>query len=458
MSQEAEYYVRNLSYGEARDLARRIASQERVAAERYAQQLINSECRKVERRLQGEISGLRQEVGRRQDKLQHQLECNERLIGTLNERANVQGEALVEHERALLVLVDHNREIERQLAENRGFLNDLASQQKATEKNLQDEIAARRLERERHASNVVQQRVLATALFDQLPLTRIEAVGLSADLATLRGSLNRALMLAAQASNEQAALAVLLECQNKADGLLIELDRREIEIFSRRESVRLSIDSVQSRIGQLRQDADVASIFGLPIAATESRIAEISSNVAALDRAGSIEFGTKLARWESAVQDCRVIQEDLEKLWSDRDRILDQVKRRNATLKAIITSLMDVWGHDFEVDDMYATTDDPRSTLMIQTKRPHGPNATIHLELDGRMQVSFTGYVGMECAKDMTEFQKKLEKTGGLKMEQGAIRNQPDKPNPPGVGGGSGPIVFQPPTKSDNQTTDHKKR
>ena len=37
---------------------------------------------------------------------------------------------------------------------------------------------------------------------------------------------------------------------------------------------------------------------------------------------------------------------------------------------------------------------------MLQSKRSHGRNVTAHVDLDGRMQVSFTGYVGMECASD----------------------------------------------------------
>jgi hypothetical protein len=443
MSQEAEYYVRNLTYGEARDLARRIAGQERAAAERHAQQLFDRESRRVEGRMRGEIAGLRQEVERRQGHLQQQLDCNRRLSEALNAKVNAQGKTLEEHGNALQVLAEHDRELQRQIEENNRFTTELAARQAATERQLAQEIAARRAERENHARSVSDQRRLATSLIDGLPVSRLQAAGLSPDFLGLRSSLDRGLLAAGQSGNEQTALALLIEVQNKADGLLLELDRRESEIALRRERTRLALDAARSRLGQLREDRDVATVFAKPLAGIDMRLSATSAASDSLQKESGLEFTRVLARWDVAVGDSRALQEELENLWNDRDRVLDQVRQRNRIVQAMIKSLMDVWGANFELDHMYAATDDPRSTLMLQTKRPHGRNVTMHVDLDGRMQVSFTGYVGMECAADLAEFQSKLEKVGDLKVEREALRD---------------PLVFRPAANPETRQTEVRKR
>ena len=357
MSQEAEYYVRNLTYGEARDLAHRIAGQERAAAERQAQEMVERESRRLANRMHGELAGVRNEVDRRQLQLQQQLDCNRHLTEALQARVSKEDQALEDHQKALRALAEHDREIERQIERNRQVVAELSAQQAATERRLHAEISSRRAEREQHARSVFDQRRLALHLFESLPVQRFQSAGLRADLAALRSSLDRGLVAATQPANEQAALALLLEVQNKADGLVIELDRRENEISVRRESSRLALEAARIRLAQLRSDKDVVTVFARPIGVIEAKLNECSVALDALQKAADQEFSRLLAHWERLVADTRGLQEELERLWNDHDRVLDQVRERNRLVRSVIKSLIDVWGGNFELDHMYATTD-----------------------------------------------------------------------------------------------------
>ena len=200
------------------------------------------------------------------------------------------------------------------------------------------------------------------------------------------------------------------------------------------------------RLSQLRADRDVVYLFDKPLTVLQTALEAVRKEMDATGQVGG-DFGHLLARWETLAEKARRLQSEVEEVWQDKDGVIDQVNRRNHVLQAIIRSLMDVWGSAFELDNTYAVKADPRSTLLIQTKRSHGKNATIQIDLDGRMQVSFTGYVGMECAKDVEEFRRKLEKAGELKVEQESVRDQPDQPNPSGIDGGGSPLIYKPPVE-----------
>ena len=131
MSQEAEYFLRDISYRQAENLARRIAREERREAVRRTQDLLRREVQRVEGRMQGEVSGLRQECLRRNADIQKQLECNRKLTDALKDRAAQQDQRLEAHERALRVLTEHDEELRRSFRRTlRGLHNWLSDRPK----------------------------------------------------------------------------------------------------------------------------------------------------------------------------------------------------------------------------------------------------------------------------------------------------------------------------------------
>jgi hypothetical protein len=450
MSQEAEYFLRDISRHQVRQIARRISRQDRRASEQRMQAWWQQEASSLENRMQGELSGLRDEVVRRQQRLQAQIDCNRQVSEILKQQSDLHGDVLVDQQKALQVLAEHDQQLEAEIRETNQLQIKLAEQLTLAEKKIEDEINHRKAERLKQARSVSAQRQLAEDGINRLDNQRIEAVGLTTELHSLRLSLDRAIRTALTASEEQAALALLLQVQNETDSLTLQTAHRESEFGRCRESARLSLELARQRLSEFSEDREILKVFALPINAINHQHNEVTSRLIELNNMTSGDFGSRLARWEHGATEAASVLEQVDMLWRDRDRILDQIQNRNRLLEGIMEALIEVWGERFEIDYIYSVTDDPRSTLMLQTKRPNGRNVTVHIDLDGRMQISFTGYLGMECTKDVAEFRTHLEKAGDLQVQQIALHDQPDEPNPPDVDGkgGDGLLVYRPPSKS----------
>jgi len=452
MSQEAEYFLRNISQHEVRQMAGRISRQDRRASEQRMQALWQHEASALESRMHGELSGLRDEVVRRQERLQQQIDCNRKLTDALNQQTDLHGDVLVDQQKALQVLSEHDQQLQAVLQKTNQVQVQLANQLAIAEVKLEKEISQRKAERSQQVNNLAVHRRMAEEGVNRLDNGRIEAVGLATELNSLRLSFKRAIHVASTSSGEQAALALMAQVQNDTDSLMQQLSHREFEVSRYRESSRLSLALSSQRLSDFSDDREVFNIFAFPIVSINQRRDEVASRLNDLSRATNGDFGSRLARWEHETAEAAAVLEQVDALWRDRDRILDQIQNRNRLIEGIIEALIEVWGARFEIDYLYSKTDDPRSTLMLQTKRPHGRNVTVHVDLDGRMQISFTGYLGMECTKDVAEFRTQLEKTGDLKVQQIALHDKPDQPNPPVVddAGGGSSLVYRPPVKSSN--------
>ena len=266
-------FLRDISYRQAENLVCRIAREERREGDRRTQDLLRREVQRVEGRMQGEVSGLRQECLRRNADIQKQLECNRKLTDALKDRASRQDQRLEDHERALRVLTEHDEELRAQLQENIAWTAQLAERQARTESQLQEEISRRRAERQRQAQSVQFQKDLATRLLGDLDRAKMQAVGLEADLAALDSALARGVQLASSRGHEQASLALLLEVQNKVDAAVLECARRETETSRLRETARLALGAAEMRLSQLREDRDVLYLFDKPLTVLQTALA-----------------------------------------------------------------------------------------------------------------------------------------------------------------------------------------
>jgi hypothetical protein len=113
-------------------------------------------------------------------------------------------------------------------------------------------------------------------------------------------------------------------------------------------------------------------------------------------------------------------------------------------MQKMMNALMDIWGdNQFEIAYGYAQEDDPKSTLKVQTIRPNRANVTVHLELDGTVQFSWTGYVGMECAKDIAQFEETLRSQYRLEVAVADSKDKPGQSNPDFGPGGPGMAVIK---------------
>jgi hypothetical protein len=449
MSQEAEYFLRNISRNEVRQLASRISQNDRAASERRVQDWWRQQASNLEGRLRGELAGLRQEVEGRQQRLQEQINCNRRLTEALQRQSDLHGDVLLEQRRALDVLAAHDQQLELQIQETRNLQAALTKRLSETESKLIEEVSQRKKERQQQSSNLEVQRRLTLDSINQLDHQLLESVGMQAEMSAVRMSLERAMRVGSTKAEEQAAFALFVEIQNRTDNILLECSRRDSELGRLREIVRLNLEANCQRVAEFREDPEANQVFAHNLAAISQQLDQQATRIDKLSKKPVGDFSSKLAIWEQETSSILAISQQIEQLWRERDQVLDQIRTRNRIMEAVVEALIEVWGAQFEIDILYAVTDDPRSTLMLQTKRPFGRNATVHFELSGRMQMSFTGYLGMECAKDVASFRKQLEQAGDLKIDELALHDQADRPNPPGVDGSGigGPMIYREPTR-----------
>lgn len=456
MSQEAEYLLRNISFGQVRDIARRITSHQMASSESRMRQWWQNQLGRLENRLHGEVVGLRAEMTRRHTSLAKDLECNRRMTEALRQQVNLQGEDLACQREAIQVLEQQSRELHSQLEETNQQQTQIAHHLAAVDTRLNADIAERQAERARNASHASALQRLATDGIGRIDGRRVQRMGLNVELEALHGAARRADAVAANPAHSQAAIALYNEALNQVDRILLECNRREMEISQHREIARINLDLAAERLANFATDTEAAEVFAKVIPTLQEEIVRVTGLQKRFSDTENADFSRLLADWSHVSEASRAIADRVEQAWRERDEVLNKIRHRNRTLEQILKALIEVWGTHFEIDEMYAVTDDPRSTLMLQSRRPHGKNVTVHLDLDGRMQISFTGYLGMQCAKDAEEFKRHLEQTGEMQVRQVGSTDHPDKPNPPGVDG-PGPIVFKPQDKQQSSTQSRKR-
>ena len=353
MSQEAEYLLRDISRGQVREIARRIAEQERSQSERHMHQWWQQQADHLEGRLHGEVVGLRDEMARRHANIASQLECNRRLAEALQQQADVHGEAIN-------VLAEHDRQLQGQLAETVQVQTRLAERLAATETTLKADIDERQAERTRNANYAHGLRRVVADGIGRIDNRRALAVGLGVEIDALHLAAQRADQIVGNPAQELVAVALYSEAMNKVDRLELEFHRRELEIARFREVARLNFASAGKRLDGFTTDAEAAEAFARVIPALQDDIRSGESRMGSLVTMNESDFSRQLAEWGQIAAIATGLSDRVEQIWRERDQVIDKIHQRNRVVEAVMESLIEVWGSRFEVEAMYAVTDDPR--------------------------------------------------------------------------------------------------
>ncbi|OQY79785.1 MAG: hypothetical protein B6D41_22045, partial [Chloroflexi bacterium UTCFX4] len=134
---------------------------------------------------------------------------------------------------------------------------------------------------------------------------------------------------------------------------------------------------------------------------------------------------------EQLQQEISMRQDDVAQLQHQLVETIRRAQARLEIMQKMMSTLMDIWGdNQFAITYGYADKDDPKTTLKVQTVRPNRQNVTLYMNLDGSFQFSWTGYAGMECARDIDQFEQKLRSEHQLSLAVSSTTPKPGQPNP----------------------------
>jgi hypothetical protein len=112
------------------------------------------------------------------------------------------------------------------------------------------------------------------------------------------------------------------------------------------------------------------------------------------------------------------------------DETLQSYYFRTTLVKKVLLTLREIWDEGFEYSVEYLSKADPKTSLKIQTWRENRPNVTLFVDLDGTVNISWTGYLGVEYSKDIEQFEQKLSEKYKIDLVVLETRDHSDLPNP----------------------------
>lgn len=228
----------------------------------------------------------------------------------------------------------------------------------------------------------------------------------------------------------EAARATYQDAQRQFSQVAREVDAREREFFRYRSQCEASLKQLEITLMNSATE-DMLYWHKTDYQALESEFQSLQRWLESGDfeRAGRPE--QIVALLEQKNKDIVEFRQKVDMLNVQlQDTILKDASRRSM-LNKMLDALMDVWGdNDFDATAGHIVAEDPKSTLKVQTVRPNRANVTLYLDLDGTVQFSWTGYVGMDCAKDFTDFENALHSRYNISAAVVGNQEKPGQPNP----------------------------
>jgi len=448
----------------------KIRTDERLNYESQQRNLLKTKVDRVEE----DLTDFRGEVDSRLELERRSREFGEQnLNGRINQE-RAQREALAEDlnrlnkriiqerqsiNKAIKVIDGNILKMNQYATQNRSLINTLSRRANALEQKYEMDLQQRKMERDYRANDAQAMLRLVEDSLGILEKDNLAMVGLADRLERLKSKLKEVKPLLVQQHQSQAIFAILYDILDKAATLESDFMKRTTEFDQTREMLKLNMDRIKFRLDCLSKDKDIMAFFGQSIDAMNIDFQRIGSDRATLDNLSGRDFSRILASYDALVKEAIRMDDKLSDFMANIETTFRKVKQRNVVVQKVIESLADVWGTTFEVEHHYSISDDPASSLVLQTKRPHQKNVTVQVDLDGRMQTSFTGYFGMECVKDVAAFQEKILNENSLVVEVASAIDHPDAPNPSGVDmGRKGPVVYIAPAKSIAEASIKKER
>jgi len=361
---------------------------------------------------------------------------NERLIGNIQQDLSVLEEDLEHNQQAIEQVRQHAQVLQREadLARQRIDANKRHIQR--LEVGVQQinnylEAERQRMEQDRRSqmADVEAHSQLAMALRSSLDPARVRRFG-------GESSYLKALTILEHAEEStrlgrlEAARATYQEAQREFSQVARDVDAREREYFRYRSRCEANLKQLGDELQRIRTD-DMLYWHAADYQALQARFADLERRFqnAEFDQAGRPE--QVITALEQLTDNIAKLQQDVSRLEQQLPHTIQQATMRLEMMQKIVNTVMDIWGdNSFDVSYEYARPDDPKSTLKIQTVRPNRPNVTVNMDLDGTFQFSWTGYVGMECAKDIKQFEEKMRSHHKVEVAILSAKDKPGQPNP----------------------------
>lgn len=381
------------------------------------------------------------------------IQRNQKLIAAVRQDIQNLGQDVAANRQAINEAGQHIQVLEQEsaLARQRIGANEQHIQQlnqgmQQINDDLEAERQAREAERQAKLQDLDTQERLASQLQGQLEPARMRFFGAYQQFISAVAILDQARQNR-QKENLQTAIAQYEQGQVMLMQIAREVDEREKQFVDKRSLCAATINQLTSEF-KLTRDSDMTRWYAQEFAQLEKRLDALHQAFVS----NQYEYAGEPVEVRQALEQLNLqaqqIYQDLRLL---ETRLLETIARhetRKARLRDIMRVLRRVWDTDFPYNLNQLNSEDPKSTIKLQTERPAASNVTVYLELDGTVQFSWTGYEGMACLDDVEQFEQMMREEQQIVIELvGETVNTPSKPNPP-FGDGGGILI---PTKEESK-------
>jgi chromosome segregation ATPase len=335
---------------------------------------------------------------------------------------------------------------EARIAENDQHIQQLEAGVQNINQRLEAEHEARNRDRLSQMADVEAQQRLATTLRNSLDQSRVQRFGYSSPYLTAMTTLEHA-EESTRLGRLEAARATYQEAQRGLSQVARDVDTREREYYRYRSRCEANLTQLSQAIQRAGTD-DMRYWHEADYKVLQMRYDELLRRFqnAEFDQAGWPE--QVIVSIEQMTDAVLTLQHEVGILERRLSETLEKAQLRIELMQKMLMAVMDVWGdNDFTITYGYVQEDDPKSVLKVQTVRPNRANVTLYMSLDGTVQFSWTGYAGMECATDATQFEEKMRSQHKIEVAVSQSEDRPGQRNPDFGPGGLGrmkPIKISP--------------
>ncbi len=306
---------------------------------------------------------------------------------------------------------------------------------------LEAERQAREAEQRTQMADVEAQKQLAATLRSSLEVERVQRFGNASAYETALTTLAHA-EDSTRLGQFQAARTTYQDAQRQFSEIVRNVDKREQEYHR----VRGRCEATLKQLGLALQEAGTEEMLiwhTTDYQALQARYEDLQR----LFQNGEFEQADRpeqvVTALEQMTASIKETQQAVAVLEQQLMETLQQAQTRIDMMEKMMTTLMDIWSDNkFDIQYSYAQHDDPKTTLKVQTVRPKRANVTLNMELDGTVHFSWTGYMGMECAHNIEQFEQTLRSQHQLDMAISGVEDKPGQRNPDFGPGGRGPEVM----------------
>ncbi len=369
------------------------------------------------------------DLGAQQNADRRRIEQNDAMITNLRAGLEEQSEELASVNQQVAVLEQESTLARQRIDLNTRQIGQLEQGVAQINAQLEAERAALAQDRRSQEADVQAQTELAALLRNSLDPARVQQFGYESAYTTALTTLAHA-EESTRLGRLEAARATYQEAQRAFVQVARDVGTREREYNRYRHRCQATLKHLETELARAETD-DMLFWHRADYRALQARVHALTQRVerGEFDQAGRPE--QVITALEQLTNEVAARQQEVSTLERQLITTIQQAQTRVEIMQKMMSSLMEVWGdNQFAISYGYEDKEDPKTTLKVQTVRPNRPNVTLYMELDGAFQFSWTGYPGMECARDIDQFTAKLKSQHQLSLAVSSSTPKPGQSNP----------------------------